>query len=279
MSSYTKTSPPVSPTGSPPLSPIPGNYGNGVTSRAHQSDARLTATAKRQKYFRRLLKFRQMDFEYAFWQMIYLFVSPQKVYRNFQYRKHTKDQWARDDPAFLVLLSFWLLVSSVGFAVVLKLSFLGFIKFILWVVFVDCIGVGICIATLFWFITNRYMITSPPRGQDVEWGYAFDVHLNAFFPLLMILHLFQLFFLTHFINQDHFLSRLFGNTLWLIAIGYYIYITFLGYSALPFLKNTRTLLFPMTGLLLVYVLSLALAWNFSHAQCKFYHFRVRTDGG
>ena len=39
------------------------------------------------------------------------------------------------------------------------------------------------------------MITAPPRGQDVEWGYAFDVHLNAFFPLLMILHLFQLVFL------------------------------------------------------------------------------------
>lgn len=39
------------------------------------------------------------------------------------------------------------------------------------------------------------MIQAPPRGQDVEWGYAFDVHLNAFFPLLMILHLFQLAFL------------------------------------------------------------------------------------
>ena len=35
----------------------------------------------------------------------------------------------------------------------------------------------------------------PTQGQDVEWGYAFDVHLNAFFPLLMILHLFQLPFL------------------------------------------------------------------------------------
>lgn len=28
-----------------------------------------------------------MDFEFASWQMVYLFVSPQKVYRNFQYRK------------------------------------------------------------------------------------------------------------------------------------------------------------------------------------------------
>lgn len=42
------------------------------------------------------------------------------------------------------------------------------------------------------FLTNKYMVINPPRGQDVEWAYAFDVHLNAFFPLLMILHFFQL---------------------------------------------------------------------------------------
>lgn len=28
-----------------------------------------------------------MDFEFALWQMLYLFVAPQKVYRNFGYRK------------------------------------------------------------------------------------------------------------------------------------------------------------------------------------------------
>lgn len=70
--------------------------------------ARHTAGAKRYKYLRRLLHFRQMDFEFALWQMFYLFTSPQRVYRNFHYRKQTKDQWARDDPAFLVLLSIWL---------------------------------------------------------------------------------------------------------------------------------------------------------------------------
>lgn len=70
--------------------------------------ARHTAGAKRYKYLRRLLHFRQMDFEFALWQMLYLFTSPQRVYRNFHYRKQTKDQWARDDPAFLALLSIWL---------------------------------------------------------------------------------------------------------------------------------------------------------------------------
>ena len=41
-------------------------------------------------------------------------------------------------------------VSSIGFAVYLGLPFLSFLKFILWVVFIDCIGVGVLIATFFW---------------------------------------------------------------------------------------------------------------------------------
>ncbi|KAK7097622.1 protein unc-50 homolog [Littorina saxatilis] len=270
MRGFGKVSPPVSPTSSTGSA----TFGDSRNGDSKKSDAKLTANAKRQKYFRRLLKFRQMDFEYAFWQMIYLFYSPQKVYRNFQYRKQTKDQWARDDPAFLVLLSFWLCASSVGFSLVLGLGFVGLIKFLLWVIFVDCIGVGLLIATLLWFVTNKKMLINPPRGQDVEWAYAFDVHLNAFFPLLMILHFFQLPLLNHFIRLDYWMSCMFGNTLWLIAIGYYLYITFLGYSALPFLKNTRMMLFPMMGVMLIYVLSLILGMNFTSHLCNFYAYRV-----
>ena len=43
-------------------------------------------------------------------------------------------------------------VSSVGFAIVLRLSIIGFIKFLIWVIFIDCIAVGICVATLFWSV-------------------------------------------------------------------------------------------------------------------------------
>jgi len=215
-----------------------------------------------------------MDFEYAFWQMLYLFVAPQKVFRNFAYRKQTKDQWARDDPAFLVLLTFWLCVSTICFAFVLKLHFWAVLKFFVWVIFIDCIGVGLLIATLFWFITNKYLIMMPSRGQDVEWGYAFDVHLNAFFPLLMILHFFQLPVLNAVILQDWFVSVLLGNTFWLFAIGYYIYITFLGYSSLPFLKKTEVLLYPLTTLVLFYVISVTASWNLTHGMCHFYKYRV-----
>jgi len=47
----------------------------------------MTAAAKRYRYLRRLFKFRQMDFEFAAWQMVYLFIAPQKVFRNSLYRK------------------------------------------------------------------------------------------------------------------------------------------------------------------------------------------------
>ncbi|XP_006773107.1 PREDICTED: protein unc-50 homolog isoform X1 [Myotis davidii] len=251
-------------------SPLQGN--GALNSR---DAARHTAGAKRYKYLRRLFRFRQMDFEFAGWQMLYLFTSPQRVYRNFHYRKQTKDQWARDDPAFLVLLSVWLCVSTVGFGFVLDMGFFKMIKLLLWVVFIDCVGVGLLISTLMWFISNKYLVKRQSRDYDVEWGYAFDVHLNAFYPLLVILHFIQLFFINHVILTDTFIGYLVGNTFWLIAIGYYIYITFLGYSALPFLKNTVILLYPFAPLVLLYGLSLALGWNFTHALCSFYKYRVK----
>ncbi|KAK6485401.1 protein unc-50-like protein [Huso huso] len=253
----------------------PQTQGNG--SLNSRDAARHTAGAKRHKYLRRLFRFRAMDFEFAVWQMLYLFTSPQKVYRNFHYRKQTKDQWARDDPAFLVLLSIWLCVSTLGFAFVLGMGFLEMIKLLLWVVFIDCIGVGLLISTLMWVISNKYLMKQQSKDYDVEWGYAFDVHLNAFYPLLVILHFIQLFFINHivFINHDWFVGCFFGNTLWLIAVGYYIYITFLGYSALPFLKNTVIMLYPFALLVLLYILSLGLGWNFTKGLCWFYKFRVQ----
>lgn len=116
--------------GSPPASP-PGGVRRSTSSVYSDSGregcfshVRMTAGAKCSRFFRRIVHFRHMDFEFACWQMIYLLVAPQKVYRNFLYRKRkclnfclqlircydflisgTKDQFARDDPAFLVVLS------------------------------------------------------------------------------------------------------------------------------------------------------------------------------
>lgn len=104
-----------------------------------------------------------------------------------------KDQFARDDPAFLVLLGVWFVISAAGLSLVLQLPFMSFIRFLLWAVFIDCLAVGLVVATVFWFISNKFF-RKDPLQEDVEWGFAFDVHLNAFFPPLVILHVFQLFF-------------------------------------------------------------------------------------
>ena len=63
-------------------------------------------------YMRRLCDFRQMDFEATFDQMLTLLsFEPSKVYVSFYYRKQTKNQWARDDPAFMVVEAAFVAVS------------------------------------------------------------------------------------------------------------------------------------------------------------------------
>ena len=67
---------------------------------------------------------------------------------------------------------------------------------------------------------------------------------------------------------------MFGNTLWLVALGYYIYITFLGYSSLNILSRTNYFLAPLTVLAVLYILTLGLNWNLSRSLMDFYKYRV-----
>jgi len=247
---------------------------NGGLPRPANSKTCMTAAMKRWRYLRRLFHYRQMDFEFAFWQMVYLLSNPKIVYKNFTYRKKTKAQFARDDPAFLVLLAGWLVVSSAGFAIVLGIGIVSFIKFLLYVIFVDCIGVGICIATILWFVSNKMLLKSQSTELDVEWGFCFDVHLNAFFPLLVILHFIQLFFYSILISKPWFIATLFGNTLWLVAIGYYLYITFLGYHSLHILERSKLFLYPFIPLILIYLGTLIANWNLTNSLMDFYLHRV-----
>jgi hypothetical protein len=55
-------------------------------------------------YLKRMISL-QMDLEMALWQLLYLKVSQTRVYRNLYHHRQTKNHWARDDPAFHVLLA------------------------------------------------------------------------------------------------------------------------------------------------------------------------------
>lgn len=76
------------------------------------------------------------------------------------------------------------------------------------------------------------------------------------------------------IKQDWLISRFLGNTIWLMALSYYIYITFLGYNCVPFLKNTRVILAPLTLVFLFYLVTLIIGWNVTITFMNFYHYRV-----
>lgn len=235
---------------------------------------RLTAGAKLTRYFRRLVHYGHMDFEMAAWQMVYLLAKPQQVYRNFMYRKRTKDQYARDDPAFLVLLSGALFFTSLLFTLVIGLTFVHLLKLVLWVVFVDCIGVGIIVATCLWCLSNSFMRRDRSPEQLVEWGYCFDVHLNAFFPLLVMLHVAMPILYLPIIQHAGILPTLIGNTIWFIAVAYYAYITFLGYAAMKNLRHTHIFLYPFTFLFIFYIATVTIGWNISQSCMAFYEYRV-----
>jgi hypothetical protein len=137
-------------------------------------------------------------------------------------------------------------------------------------------------------ITNKFFNADPGNSQRVEWAYSFDIHLNAYFPTLVILHLMQVFLL-HESWHSTTAVFYFGNALWLIALSYYTYITFLGYSseangtlfvsremismflvALPFLKKTVLFLYVIPLLVILYFIAIPLNIGCSSLARDFY---------
>lgn len=45
------------------------------------------------RFFKRLFKFPQMDFETAVWEMTHLMIAPKKVFKNILYSKRTTQWW------------------------------------------------------------------------------------------------------------------------------------------------------------------------------------------
>lgn len=249
------------------------NYPKFLPSPAIHRRNCVTAASKLYKYTRRIMKFDQMDFEFASWQILYLLVAPQKVYRNFQCRKQTKEQFARDDPAFLVFLIACICCTSGGLGIILKLTLLQILHLVINVVLLDFFLTSLIVATLFWYVTNNYC-KGPQITQTIEWGFTFDVHLNAFCPTILLIHFHQLFFLSGLVSHECILSILIGNTVWFLAMSYYIYITFLGYKVLPFLENTILILWCFPVLLLWFVFSILIRHHIMYALLMCYKNRV-----
>lgn len=198
------------------------------------------------EYVRRTIHYAQMDIDYTFAQMLYLCLSPRKVYQLTSYRKQTKNQWARDDPAFIVVLVFFLVVASVSYGVAFQCAGTSIVRILVAFIGIQFVLMGLIISTVAWYICNKYLRVSSFHGveQTIEWLFAFDVHCNSFFPLFIILYVLH-YFLMPFLLQEGWVPTIVSNTLYAISLCYYSYITSLGYSTLPFLENTQVFMYPV----------------------------------
>lgn len=205
-------------------------------------------------YMRRMLHYAQMDIDYTFAQMIYLCIAPRKVYQLTAYRKQTKNQWARDDPAFVVVIVFFLIVAAVSYGLALQVPMIGILRLIAVFIGVHFALVGAVVVTLCWFISNKYLRAQAFHGveQRMEWMYGFDIHCNSFFPLFLLLYVVQ-YLLLPFLIQPTLAATVVSNSLYAVALWSYCYITSLGYSTLPFLERTEVFLYPSIPWLIVVV--------------------------
>jgi hypothetical protein len=58
-----------------------------------------------------------------------------------------------------------------------------------------------------------------------------------------------------------FLSTVLSNILYAVALSYYHYLSFLGYSALPFLEHTEVFLYPIVGIVLLVPFAVLTGFN------------------
>ncbi|KAJ9522064.1 hypothetical protein QJQ45_005109 [Haematococcus lacustris] len=188
-------------------------------------------------------------------------------YRHTSYHKQTKHQWARDDPAFVVVMSVLVAAAATAYCVTYGDTVWHSLLTILSAVLVDFIALGCAVATACWMLANTFLLKRPGQhqtDQQVEWLYAFDVHCNSYLPLFLVLYVLQ-FFLSPILLARSLLGNLLACLLYALALSYYHYMSFLGYSALPFLERTEVFLWPIALILVAMPFALVSGFN----PCRF----------
>lgn len=171
-----------------------------------------------------------------------------RSYNSTKTRQMIRGQFARDDPAFIVILLSVMITSNMIYTVFFgHHSFWNFLAVILESVFFDFLLMTSVCSSSIWFICNKYLSINSPHhhghsghhhsyhlagnsdGKQVEWLYSFDVHCNSYFIYFMISNVLVLL-LTPILLQKSLFSLILGNSIFLVAIIGYFYGTFLGYD-------------------------------------------------
>ncbi|KIW00855.1 uncharacterized protein PV09_07613 [Verruconis gallopava] len=248
-------------------------HGSNAGPSSFSSASRRTSL-QTPRILKRALKFPQMDFELAVWEMSSLLVAPKRVFRNYHYHRQTQRTWHRPDPSFAYLLGLFMLLTSLGWGLAYADGFGRTLKVALVFVLGHFLAASLLVATAAYVLVGkllgpgvaglpsfgrrrqRGLFQQPGDGADqLEFGYCFDVAIRAFFPVWVFLYVAQ-FVLMPVIAKEYWVSLFVGNTLYVLALVYYTVVTFLGYNALPFLQHTELLLAPTAVIAILYIISL-----------------------
>ena len=165
-------------------------------------------------------------------------------------------------------------------------GFLATLWLVFRVVFFHYLGTGLIVATAAWKLCNTYLLASGGGGgggfgvaggagsgggagrahaveQRVEWRYALDVHVNAFFPAFLLLYVLQ-FLLLPVVSGNGFFSAFVANFLFFVAACAYNYVSHLGYRTLPFLKGTEVFLWPIAISVFLFLFCSLMGMNANH---------------
>ena len=148
-------------------------------------------------YCFKMVRYRHMDFELARFLMKQSLIGPKKLYLHTKRSKQIKNQWHRDDPCLTVVN----IVSLVFCAFLIELSYnveslqafiCNWILTSLGFAFVHFLAFGVVasfaskrIAEKFLRKDEKVSIHGPSGGHLIEPMYSFDIHCNAFFPVII----------------------------------------------------------------------------------------------
>jgi hypothetical protein len=122
-------------------------------------------------------------------------------------QKQTKNTWHRPDPSFTYLLSFFLLLTAIGWGLAYADGASSVIQITVVFIFGHFIGLSLLVSALAYFLIGRLLGPGVPGlpgrrrqglftqlgadGEQLEFGYCFDVAIRAFFPAWVFLYVFQ----------------------------------------------------------------------------------------
>jgi hypothetical protein len=229
---------------------------------------RLPSSSRIPEFIRRAMHGDQMELDSALSQMWCLLTAPATVFKMSKARKMMKNHYYRDDPAFVVLQTVFVAVSTIAFGIAMNARFGRILYNTVYECGINYFIVGALLTSATWAIANRLLmarnVAMHEVRREVEWQYCFDIHCNGYFPYFMLTHVLH-FALLPLTVGNSFLAQLLANAVYAGGASAYLFVTFRGFLELPMLERQQVFLYPVVAIVpLAVMATLTTHINMSH---------------